>query len=394
MLLALLAVAALAGWGAFGLAWRRARAAMEAKARLEAVLEASSDAVAILGPNGAVVRGNAAWAALRLPPMTDSASPNGWDIRDRNGRLLEPSAWPAARVLRGETLTRSEFQLIHPHAIAPSIVSVSGAPVRAPSGAQTGAVVVVRDLTGARAALSQSRRAREIQAIGLAAAGIAHDFNNTLTVALGSASLLRQAAADRPELLRDADNLTAAARRSSALTRVLLALTTRREHPRAERVQPGALVRELAPILRRLLPPAATLDVEDQTGDADVVLADPRAFQLFLISIVGGARPSVLQGGGLRLSCDVGEFVEPKTLLTERFVRISLEGPALMLDQDDAGARGIGAALPDLATALGQSSYRTERLPAGQARFELLLAAAPAKEPPEEAPTGTDREAL
>ncbi|MEZ5292038.1 MAG: PAS domain-containing protein [Vicinamibacterales bacterium] len=379
-----LAVAAVAGWGAFAVVRRRASGAgdapMEDAARLAALLEATGDGAAILDRDGAVLQANAAWATLRLPTVTASAPPDGWDVRDRNGRLLDRSAWPIARILRGETITRYELQLTAPHAPARRVVSISGAALPTPSGGHAGAVVVVRDLTSARAALGQSRRAREIQAVGLAAAGIAHDFNNTLTVALASASLLRQAAAERPELLRDADNLTAAARRSSALTRVLLVLT-RREPPRTERVHPGGSVRELEPILRRLLPPAAILEVVDHTGEADVVLGDPRALQLFLIGIIGGARPSVLQGGCLRLTCDAGEFVEPKTLVTGRFVRVSLEGPTPMLDHDDAGPWGIGAMLPDVATAPGRTVCRTERQPDGRARFDLLLPAAPAVEP-------------
>lgn len=375
--LAVLALAAGAGWAAWRRAVRDARGLATERDRhrafLDVLVQTSGQGVALLDAAGRIVAANHEFTRLGLPPGDPGDALGRPDVRDRQGLVVPPEAWPVARVLRGETFTRLELQLSGPGTQPPRVVAVSGAPVEA---AGAGGVVVARDLTGERDAGRDARRTHELQAIGLVAAGVAHDFNNTLTVVLGNASLLRQAADRHPELLHDVEGLTAAARRASVLTRRLLALT-RRESPGVERVRPGAIVLDLAPLLRRLLPSGATLDVVDETGDGDEVLCDPRSLELALVGLIGGARPSVLRGGPLRLVCDAGEFLEPRTLLAERLVRISLEGPAAMLDDDATSLWRLVTALPpDGPAAGGTSAYQQERLPGGRALVRLLLTAA------------------
>lgn len=110
------------------------------------------------------------------------------------------------------------------------------------------------------------------------------------------------------------------------------------------------------------------------------MLCDPRSLELAIVGLVGGARRSVVKGGTLRLSCDAGEFLEPKTLIAERLVRVTIEGPGRLLE--DGGAWHLVTAVPpDGPAAGGGSAYRLERLPDGRAQVRLVLAAAPAAAP-------------
>lgn len=110
----------------------------------------------------------------------------------------------------------------------------TGVAVRAPSGDVIQLRGTVLDITERRAAeqaaaayearLQQSQR---MESVGRLAGGIAHDFNNMLTVILGNVELAlmepEAAQALRPSLLE----VQAAARRSAALTRQLLAYAQR-----------------------------------------------------------------------------------------------------------------------------------------------------------------------
>ena len=368
------------------LAYHGAREASMAKADrerdrafLRALVHATGGPVAVWDASGRLVAASPEYARLGLPHEAASVRSPASGICDRDGAAVPPASWPVARVLRGESFTDCQLHLVQEAKDEARALSVTGVPVTDASGRTVGGIVVARALPAVRLTGERTRRAGELQAIGLVAGGLAHDFNNTLTVVLGNAALLRQALGDRPDLLRDVDGLTEAARRATILTRRLLTLT-RRDSPRVERVSPGARLRDLEPVLRRLLPSGATLDVADTSRETDVVLCDPRSFDLAIVGLVGGARDALAKGGTLRVSCDAGEFLEPQALVAERLVRVTIEGPGRLLD--DGGAWRLMTELPPEGPAAGgRSAYRLERLPDGRAQVRLVLAAAPAATP-------------
>jgi signal transduction histidine kinase len=74
------------------------------------------------------------------------------------------------------------------------------------------------------AAEMQRRIAQQerLESIGKLAGGVAHDFNNVLAVVLNYAAFIAEAVEDRPEVLRDVEQVRSAAQRAAALTRKLL----------------------------------------------------------------------------------------------------------------------------------------------------------------------------
>src|SRR5690606_12558579 len=111
---------------------------------------------------------------------------------------------------------------------------------------------LVRDVSARVQLELQLRQAQRMQAIGRLAGGVAHDFNTLLTTIRGHADLLLgERPPDAPEYEPLLEILKAAGR-AAALPRQLLAFT-RQQVFRPELVDPNGVVRELEPMLQRLL---------------------------------------------------------------------------------------------------------------------------------------------
>lgn len=84
------------------------------------------------------------------------------------------------------------------------------------------------DLTHVKRQEEQLRRSQKMEALGKLTGGIAHDYNNMLGVILGYTDLLDNALTGQSELLSYIDNINHAAKRSTKLTKRLLAFSRHR----------------------------------------------------------------------------------------------------------------------------------------------------------------------
>jgi C4-dicarboxylate-specific signal transduction histidine kinase len=91
-----------------------------------------------------------------------------------------------------------------------------------------------------------------MEGIGQLAGGIAHDFNNLLTAIRGYATLAMGETVEGDPVRDDLEQIEHAADRAAALTRQLLAFA-RRSVLQPELIELGSVVREVEPLLRRLL---------------------------------------------------------------------------------------------------------------------------------------------
>ena len=179
-------------------------------------------------------------------------------------------------------------------------VRLSGRVVRSERGDVKGFEMIAEDVTEQRALERALQQAQKMETIGRLTSGIAHDFNNLLTVILAQGNLIAKALpAAEPELRRDLDELTDAARRGAELVHRLLGFS-RHETLDLRPLSAPEWVREELHTLRRLLP--ATIEIQcDDEPEAGVVEADSGALEQILLNLATNARDAMPQGGTLHL---------------------------------------------------------------------------------------------
>lgn len=221
---------------------------------------------------------------------------------------------------------------------AGAVLRVSSVPVR--HGHEVGRLWTFEDISLERALMHEMsqhrelerklRQSQKLEAVGRLAAGLAHDFNNLLTVISGSTELLRdhlQSDEDRSDL-RDIESATTRARR---LTRQLLTFTSRQpEHPQV--VHLDAHLREIAPLLSKVLAPDSTLTFDWHAPGAHV-LADPRSLELAVLNVLANARDAMGTGGRATLRTGVRDLHN----VTAYGSALPLRGPHVVISVADAG---------------------------------------------------------
>jgi two-component system, cell cycle sensor histidine kinase and response regulator CckA len=178
-----------------------------------------------------------------------------------------------------------------------------------------GIVINARDVTEmveAQEALHRSQeqlhQALKMEAVGRLAGGIAHDFNNLLTAIRGYSDLLAAGLGAGHPLRHDVVEIQRASDRAAELTHQLLAFS-RRQVLRPDRLDLGAVIRDLESMVRRLIGEDIELTVTSRVSRA--VLVDRGQIEQVILNLVINARDAMPAGG--RLSIDaVDHEVSPR----------------------------------------------------------------------------------
>lgn len=151
---------------------------------------------------------------------------------------------------------------------------------------------------------SQLIHAQKMEATGRLASGIAHDFNNVLGVILGFSKERNRLDDPDPDPRRDSqamaqalEGIEDAARRGATINRKLLSFS-RHEPTRAETFDAAEAMRELEPMLRRLLPNDVRLTLTLEEAPMPIRI-DRSQFELMLFNIAANARDAMPDGGRL-----------------------------------------------------------------------------------------------
>jgi two-component system cell cycle sensor histidine kinase/response regulator CckA len=198
-------------------------------------------------------------------------------------------------------------------------------------------LVAIRDVTTEQQLEAQLRQTERLESIGQLAGGVAHDFNNLMTAILGFGGLLRDSLAPNDPRREDADQVLKAADRAAALTRQLLAFS-RRQVLAPEVVDLNAVVGDLLPLLRRLLPESIAIETALGPG-VPTVLADRGQLEQALVNLAVNARDAMPKGGRLTVETLSAE-------LDEHYAASHAEvepGPHALLAVSDTG-HGMDAA--------------------------------------------------
>jgi two-component system, cell cycle sensor histidine kinase and response regulator CckA len=156
-------------------------------------------------------------------------------------------------------------------------------------------LAVAVDVTERRRVEEQLRESHKMEAVGRLAGGVAHDFNNMLTVILSHAELALESTDVDSQLRADLTEVKAAAERSSALTRQLLAFS-RRQVLTVEVTDLNELARGLADMLSRLLGERIVLTLE-LAADLGRVEVDRTHVEQVIMNLIVNARDA-MQGAG------------------------------------------------------------------------------------------------
>ncbi|MDR7420705.1 MAG: PAS domain S-box protein [Armatimonadota bacterium] len=179
--------------------------------------------------------------------------------------------------------------------------------VRDEAGRPLRMIGTVQDITARKEAEDALRVSRErlqhaqkMEAVGQLAGGIAHDFNNLLTAILGCGQGLLDELDERHPCRIDAREIVQAAERAARLTRQLLAFS-RQQVLQLEVLDLNTVVRDMVPMLQRLLGPSIVLDVALRSVD-DPVLADRGQVEQLLLNLVVNGRDAMPDGGTIRVA--------------------------------------------------------------------------------------------
>ena len=189
-----------------------------------------------------------------------------------------------------------EYRVVRPDGEIRRIADC-GTPVRNTDGKVYRVTGIARDVTEQRLLESKLMRSQELGVIGRMAGGIAHDFNNWLTVIVGTCDLLRNGLAVNDARRQAVEQIEAAGQHAGALTRQLLAVSSRQmltPHP----LDLNEVVRRLEPMLRRLLGEDLVITTLLE-ANLRTIFADASQIEQVLINLAVNARDAMPARGRL-----------------------------------------------------------------------------------------------
>ena len=313
---------------------RAERAAAEAalrtnEQRFRALVEHSWDAIALFGPDGAILYGSPATTRILGYDLAEFVGRNALELihpEDRNavvGRLTEAMANPRGRV---EVAAR----VLHKNGSWRYLEGVLTNLLDDPS---VGAIVNnYRDATERRSLENQVIQAQKMEAVGRLAGGVAHDFNNILTAIGGYTDLLLADLPPDDPRRQDVDEIHRAADRAAALTQQLLAFSRRQVlQPRV--VDVNALVSNVEKLLRRLIGEDVLLATA-LANDVGRVRADPGQMEQVIVNLAVNARDAMPAGG--RLTIETSNVDLDAAYVAEH--RTVVPGPYVVVAVSDTGS--------------------------------------------------------
>ena len=330
---------------------------------LQAVIEATPDAIFVKDLEGCYVLVNEAFATFIGKPQADIVGKNDFE--------LYPEADARAFVEADQqVLSAGKPQAFEGVATGrhgrPTTYLVSKGIYRDKDGRSLGVYGISHDITELRDAHENLERTQEalfrsqkMEAVGQLTGGLAHDFNNILAIILGNVELLQSYLPKDPYTDEIVEAVLRATLHGKDLTGHLLAFSRRRLlNPQA--VDVNVVVAGIVRLLGRTL--GATIRVTTSTStDAGMAFADPAALEGAVLNVALNARDAMPDGGSLAIhTSTVRITARPVTeddLLPGLYVRIALEDSGCGMPPDvvarvfepffttKSGGRGTGLGL-------------------------------------------------
>lgn len=321
------------------------------RARIATALDQAGEAIAVLDLAGRVEFANRAF--------TEMMAFEGGDARGEamDAFAVEGSDDHALLAEIRQSLGRGEVwkrRYTSAWADGERVRDATVAPFRDEQGRLAGFIGVLRDVTREEQLEQELRQSQKLEAVGRLSGGIAHDFNNLLTVILGYAESM-QAAPTVAAAQDAAKEIAAAAERAAELTRQLLTFS-RRGKVRAAEADLNATVRELMPMLARLI--GEDITVEQQlAADLGLVAADRGEIEQIIVNLCVNARDALRDGGRIVVSSSLRSAQQAPRKLRARLAA----GPYAVLAVTD---NGVGMS-PEVQARIFEPFFTTKDVGAG-----------------------------
>ena len=183
----------------------------------------------------------------------------------------------------------------------------------------------------------QLRHAQKLESVGQLAAGVAHDFNNILTIVQGHADRLVEKCANDESLAEPLNQISAAAKRASSLTRQLL-MFSRKQVMQSKVIDLNAVLGNLAKMLHRLI--GDNIELESKYArDIPAIEADPGMVEQIIVNLCVNSRDAMPKGGQLLIttsavSIDTAYVQQHPEGRTGRFVALSVTDTGCGMPKD------------------------------------------------------------
>lgn len=286
--------------GQFVFKGRAKQIATEDSAILNAVLDATVDAMVVSDSRGTMLRVNAAAGRMFLQDPTA--------LVGRNVKILMPAAIAAlhdghmahhietgekriigiGRDVEGQRMDGSIF---------PLHISVGHTVVNK----QRLFVGILHDLTHRKAAEDALARSQRLDAIGQMTGGIVHDFNNLLTVVIGNLELLEMRGADKRQLALIKDALESAELGADLTSRLMI--FAGKSNLKPVKCDLRELCSRTLAMLKRTLGANIRIRTEFASNLREVMI-DPVQMQSALMNLALNARDAMGAGGELLVSVE------------------------------------------------------------------------------------------
>ncbi len=281
---------------------RLAEAALSASQELnERLIEALPGGVVQVAKDGSILRANA--EALRILGLNYDEIARRYIADFTPSTIFEdgsPAAvgdFPVARAITtGLPQPALTLGVAKPNAEV-SWAVFRAVPTRDPATQEVnGAIATFIDISERKRLEEKLMHTQKLESLGVLAGGIAHDFNNLLVTILGNASLAKSLLSADPTLLPLLDEIELGARRAAELTHQMLDYAGQGKFKLQPLDLPEA-AREMAGLLRALIPPNVALHYQVQEGLRPIE-ADPAQIRQVIMNLITNAAESMAERSG------------------------------------------------------------------------------------------------
>ena len=271
--------------------------------RLLSAIEQADEMVVITNPDGAIQYVNPAFERVTGYTRSEAIGQNPRILKSgKHGPDFYRNFWET--ISGGSTFKGRMVNKRKDGSFFTEEATIS--PVRDPSGRIVNFVAVKHDITEHLQLAAQFQQAQKMEAVGRLAGGVAHDYNNMLSVIIGYTELALDKVDPSDPLHADLNEIFKAAKRSTEITRQLLAFA-RKQTISPQVIDVNETVEGMLKMFRRLIGEDIDLAWQPEAG-LWLVKMDPAQIDQILANLCVNARDAIAGVGKITIETHMVTF--------------------------------------------------------------------------------------